>query len=659
MPRYLAVAWFVVLLGYAAEIGAQCSWEYRNGSAVTCTIRRLERQGVDLAGAEGTTRLDIRCNEQFLFESQLPVRAFGRLQTLTELTMESCKLLQLPVHAFDGLSNLKRLTVRTNNYVWAPGKTLDIRPDALVDLKDLQYLDLSHDNLRHLAEGTLCPLNNLQHLNLSSNRIRSAENLGFAPESQCSGGVDLHVLDASYNELQAIPEGWGVSRLRRLQQLFLQHNNITDLSSECLIGLSSLKVLNVSLNHLETLPEGVFAGSRELREIHLQHNELYSLPRGTFHRLEQLLVLDLSSNSLSSHHIGNGTFAGLIRLIILNLAHNALTRIDSRTFKELFFLQILNLRNNSIGHIEENAFLPLYNLHTLNLAENRLHTIDDKLFNGLYVLSKLTLNNNLITVIEVNAFKNCSDLKELDLSSNQLLEVPVALQNLSMLRTLDLGENQIASIHNGSFRNLVQLTGLRLIDNLIGNITRGMFWDLPRLSVLNLAKNRVQSVERGAFDRNADLEAIRLDRNFISDINGIFATLASLLWLNLSENHLVWFDYAFIPKNLKWLDIHANYIEALRNYYKLQEEIRVKTLDASHNRITEISSMAIPNSIELLFINNNLIETIHPNTFVDKTNLTREDLYANALATLQMHNIRLAPVPDTRPYLNSISVAIH
>uniref|UniRef100_A0A1B0DF24 Uncharacterized protein n=1 Tax=Phlebotomus papatasi TaxID=29031 RepID=A0A1B0DF24_PHLPP len=652
MPRYSTVACFVVvivLLGRTTDVVAQCSWEYRNGSAVTCSIRRLERQGVDLAGAEGTTRLDIICNEQFLFESQLPVRAFGRLQTLTELTMESCKLLQLPVHAFTGLSNLKRLTVRTNNYAWAPSKTLDIRPDALVDLKDLQHLDLSNNNLRNLLDGVLCSLNNLQHLNLSSNRIRAAENLGFATVSQCNGGADLHVLDASYNELQAIPEGWGVSKLRRLQQLFLQHNNITELSSECLIGLSSLKVLNVSFNHLETLPEGVFAGSRELREIHLQNNELYSLPRGTFHRLEQLLVLDLSSNSLTSHHIGNGTFAGLIRLIILNLAHNALTRIDSRTFKELFFLQILNLRNNSIGHIEENAFLPLYNLHTLNLAENRLHTIDDKLFNGLYVLSKLTLNNNLITVIEVNAFKNCSDLKELDLSSNQLLEVPQALQNLSMLRTLDLGENQISSFYNGSFRNLVQLTGLRLIDNLIGNITRGMFWDLPRLSVLNLAKNRVQSIERGSFERNTDLEAIRLDRNFISDINGVFATLASLLWLNLSENHLVWFDFAFIPKNLKWLDIHANYIEALRNYYKLQEEIRVKTLDASHNRITEISSMSIPNTIELLFINNNLIETIHPNTFVDKTNLTRVDLYANALTTLQMHNIRLAPVPENRP----------
>lgn len=110
-----------------------------------------------------------------------------------------------------------------------------------------------------------------------------------------------------------------------------------------------------------------------------------------------------------------------------------------------------------------------------------------------------------------------------------------------------------------------------------------------------------------------------------------------------TENHLNWFDYAFVPKNLTWLDIHGNYIESLQNYYKLQEEIQIKTLDASHNRLVDIGPMNVPNSIELLFINNNHIMTIHANTFIDKVNLTRVDLYANALQKLQMHQLRIAP----------------
>jgi Leucine-rich repeat (LRR) protein len=309
----------------------------------------------------------------------------------------------------------------------------------------------------------------------------------------------------------------------------------------------------------------------------------------------------------------------------------------------LYFLQILNLRNNSIGYIEDNAFTPLYNLHTLNLAENRLHTLSDNIFNGLKVLSKLTLNNNLISIIETDVFSNCTDLKELDLSSNQLQDVPEAIKGLTVLKTLDLGENQITQFKGGAFKNLNQLTGLRLIDNQIENITKGMFDSLPRLSVLNLAKNRIQAIERGSFDSNKEIEAIRMDGNFVSDINGIFSTLSSLMWLNLAENHLVWFDYAFIPKNLKWLDIHSNYIEMLGNYYKLQEEIQIKTLDASHNRVTEIGPMSVPNSIELMFINNNHISKILTNTFIDKTKLIRVDLYANNLQKLQLHQIRIAP----------------
>uniref|UniRef100_A0A1I8PJR2 TIR domain-containing protein n=1 Tax=Stomoxys calcitrans TaxID=35570 RepID=A0A1I8PJR2_STOCA len=640
-----------------SPVRAQCSWEFvRTTMDIKCNIRAIDAsQQLDLQVAETAARLEIACSNDVLYASDLAANTFGRLQKLSELQIESCKMQRLSENTFDGLMSLKRLTVQTHNAVWGPGKTLEIMPQTFNGLRELSELSLGDNNIRQLPEGVWCSMQNLQVLNLTSNRIRAAESLGFseklcAPNGKgASGGAELQVLDVSYNELRSLPDVWGASRLRRLQQLNLQHNNISSLAANSLAGLSSLRVLNLSFNHLESLPADSFAGNKELREIHLQGNELYDLPKGLFHRLEQLLVLDLSGNQLTSHHVDNNTFAGLIRLIVLNLANNALTRIGSKTFKELYFLQILDMRNNSIGHIEDGAFLPLYNLHTLNLAENRLHTLDNKIFNGLYVLNKLTLNNNLVSIVEAQAFRNCSDLKELDLSSNQLAEVPEAVQDLSMLKTLDLGENQISDFKNGTFRNLNQLTGLRLIDNRIGNITVGMFSDLPRLSVLNLAKNRIQSIERGAFDKNTEIEAIRLDKNFLTDINGIFATLASLLWLNLSENHLVWFDYAFIPSNLKWLDIHGNYIEALGNYYKLQEEIRVTTLDASHNRITEIGAMAVPNSIELLFINNNIIGQVQPNTFVDKTKLSRVDLYANVLSKLALNSLRVAPVAVDKP----------
>lgn len=649
----LAIHFDLVSLASAYEAPAstlnECQWDYSKTTKRTvCSVRTIEAShGAELLqDAQGTSKLDIVCDESILLESQLPKKLFRDLSSVSELALQSCKFVKLSEHSFDGLYGLKKLTIDTRNSQWGAMKALEVHQNALSGLKQLTTLELTESNIRIIPDGFYCPINNLQVLNLTRNRIRSTENLGFSGD-ECSALKEINNLDLSWNELRVIPENWAVSKLRRLQHLSLQHNNISELSSETLTGLNALRTLNLSCNHIDQIPSDFFASSKELREIWLQNNELYELPKGVFHQLEQLLVLDLSKNLLTSHHINNETFAGLIRLVVLNLSHNSLTRLDAKTFEKIFFLQVLNLRNNSIGYIEDSTFASLYNLYELNLAENRLHTLNDKLFNGLKVLSKLTLNNNLISIVEMNVFKNCSDLKELDLSSNQLQDVPEAIKDLSVLRTLDLGENQIAKFRVGAFKNLMQLSGLRLIDNQIENITKGMFEDLPRLSVLNMAKNRVQSIERGSFDANKEIEAIRLDGNFVSDINGIFSGLSTLLWLNLAENHMNWFDYAFVPKNLKWLDIHGNYIESLQNYYKLQEEIRIKTLDASHNRLTDVGPMNVPNSIELLFINNNHITAIHANTFIDKVNLTRVDLYANALQKLQMHQLRIAPSMST------------
>ncbi|XP_026275930.1 toll-like receptor 7 [Frankliniella occidentalis] len=638
-----------------------CSWAADNSSkgVVSCRVRKLDGEATNLSALqpESTSRLHVHCSDVLLFESSVPPHFFQRLSLLEELTIDNCKILELPSGAFEGLAALKHLSVSTHNVEWGSGKSLELDSGSLDGLKELQVLDLVHNNIRALPDDAFCSLANLQTLNLSRNHLRDFDKLGFAPRrlrevllgsGDCSGGAEVRALDLSFNHLPALGAASGLNRLRRLQHLHLQHNDIADVAGDAFKGLTALKVVNMSYNRLSTLNEGLFASSRELSEVYLQNNSLAELPRGLFHRLEQLVVLDLSRNLLTSAAVNESTFAGLIRLIVLNLAHNSLTHIDERTFKELYFLQILDLRNNSISHIADNAFMSLYNLHTLNLAENRLHSISAQLFNGLFVLSKLTLGNNMVANIDVLAFRNCSDLKDLDLSSNALQAVPDALHELSFLKTLDLGENQITTFKNGSFKGLSQLNGLRLIDNQIGNLTKGMFWDLDSLQVLNLAKNKIQSIERGTFDRNLQIEAIRLDGNYLVDINGVFLTLASLLWLNLSDNHLVWFDYAFVPPNLKWLDIHGNYIEKLGNYYELQEELHIKTLDASHNRIKEISPMAIPNSAELVFINNNLISKVAVSTFLGKTNLARVDMYSNELTKLDINAIRLSPWPANK-----------
>lgn len=641
---YIFFIAFIIMLTVLRETNGDCAWKDNDRSSVMCNMKNIDQSNiVDLEVAIGCTRLMINCDHTLLYESIIPAEFFHKHTSLEELYIDGCKILHLQNDTFNPLHQLRVLHVNTKNSIWGQSNVFDIEIGAFNGLTSVHTLNLNDNNIRMITGNALCAMKSLRTITLASNRIRSTDDIGFiaCPNANFN---ELQSIDLSNNEIITIKHGWMKSDLRAVHTLNLQQNNISKIETGSFDILPGLKKLNLSFNHLETLPTGLFNQCQHLEEIDLQNNKLYQLPFDIFAQLTQLIVLNLSNNQLSSHYIDSSIFSHLKRLVVLNLANNALTRIDSATFSELNFLQNLDLKNNSIGFVDDKTFAPLTNLHTLNLSGNRLHIVGNGLFNGLYVLSKLVLNNNLITVIDANAFVNCSSLKELDLSSNQLSDIPVAITSLHMLKSLDLGENRISELGNDSFRNLNQLTGLRLADNLISNITCGILYDLPKLSVLNLAKNKIISIERGSFDQNQVIEAIRLDKNLLTDINGIFSTLNSLLWLNLSENQLNWFDYAFIPMNLKWLDIHGNYIEALGNYYKLQNEITVKTLDASHNRITEINPTSVPNSIELFFVNNNLIRNVYPNTFIDKINLTRVDLYSNAITKLHLHAIRIAPI---------------
>lgn len=124
--------------------------------------------------------------------------------------------------------------------------------------------------------------------------------------------------------------------------------------------------------------------------------------------------------------------------------------------------------------------------------------------------------------------------------------------------------------------------------------------------------------------------------------------MPSLLWLNVSDNLLTAFDYSEIPAGLLWLDVHKNAIENLTDHFGVNAQLRLQTLDASFNHIREIGPMSVPHSIELLFLNDNLIFAVDAHTFKQKSNLTRVDLYANQISSMDVKALRLAPVPDYR-----------
>lgn len=674
---YATLCWMWLCAGGAsltsrvAEAPQECELQRVSDSSETtsvqlaCSLRTAAGATDLLAGltasqAQRITVLNLHCTDVLFFESSLDLgrrkeegtQLLSRFHNLKELRIESCKIRYVPSEVLSPLSGLRSLSIRTHNTDWS-AMSMEFHRDTFRGLTDLRTLDLGDNNIWTLPSEIFCLLYNLKDLNVTRNRLQDISNLGFsdwgngptAPGKSCN--TVMETLDMSYNEISNLPDN-GLSSLRALQKLFLQNNRISQVADRAFVGLSDMQILNLSTNALTALPPEMFQSSRDIKQIYLNNNSLSVLAPGLLEGLDQLQILDLSVNQLTSEWVNRDTFSGLVRLIVLNLSYNRITKIDALLFQDLNNLQFLSLEYNNIARNADGAFTNFKNLHSLSLAHNNIIEVDSGHFSNLYVLNQLFLDGNRITKIDLRSFENITKLHDLGLSGNQLSEVPEAIKTLRFLTSLDLGMNRITKVTTTHFEGLDDLYGLRLVGNKIEKISKDTFAALPSLQILNLASNNIDQIDDGAFAANQQLKAIGLDGNKLVDLKGIFTSTQPLVWLNVSSNELLWFDYSHIPTNLEWLDMHENNVEKLEDTYGIKESCNIKMLDVSFNKIRNLDKSSFPSRIETIILNNNNIDKISPGTFVQKYNLNKVILYSNKIKTLELGSFAIPSVPEDK-----------
>ncbi|XP_055906844.1 toll-like receptor Tollo [Eupeodes corollae] len=634
----------------------ECRWSGTTETDIVlvCQLRtinsELENTNFSVIQPQNTIRLRLECNDALFFQSSLSADSFRSLIELRALTIEYCKLGNITEGSFRGLQELRNLTIRTHNADWST-MSLEIAPNAFADFRQLDRLDLSLNNIWLVPDGIICPLKTLTHLNMSHNEIQDLGNFHFSASLSTRKsricGNSIIALDLSSNKIANLPSAI-FSALERVKKLKLGRNAMNFIADRAFEGLVSLSIIDLSENRLTSLPPELFSEAKYVKEIYLRNNSINVLAPGLFSELADLLVLDLSANELNSQWINAVTFVGLKRLILLDLSFNKISKLEQSIFRSLGSLQVLKLEENFIDHIPDNTFADLTNLHTLILSKNHITMIGANTLRGLNNILVLSMDYNRISKVDPMAFKNCTSVQDLHLNGNKLLTVPEALGQVPFLKTLDIGENLITTIENTSISVMESLYGLRLTENSIDYIRRGIFDRMTSLQIVNLSGNKIKGIEPGAFHRNFQIQAIRLDGNHLKSITGLFTELQNLVWLNISDNHLEKFDYGHIPTGLQWLDVRANRITQLGNYFEIETELMLSTFDASANRLTEITASSIPNSVEVLYLNDNQIEKIQPYTFFKKPNLTKVDLVRNKLTTLEPNALRLSPIPDDK-----------
>ena len=624
-----------------------CSWAPLDESSVflTCSLSsinsRLERTNFSVIPSEATRGLKIVCTEPHL--GSLEPAGFSSLHLLEELVIEGCALDTLPSDAFRGLVSLRRLAVSTRNL-----SVLRLQPDTFSHLPGLERLELVDNSIREFpAPGAqICSqLRGLKHLNLSSNQLGSVSSLGLGCLAQ------LTSLDLSHNEVTSLDTG---SLPPALQELRLGHNFIRFIGHD-VFSNSSVHTLDMANNQINHLPASLLRGV-PLRALLLANNTLSALPEDALHGQKQLETLDLSGNLVSSASLSPGLARDLFSLMELDLSGNLLTASPPSFLAALPNLQVLRLRDNRITAL---TLAPsLFQLRELDLAANRLVKIGSDNLAGLESLTHLSLAGNQIQTIHSATFRNASQILVLDISDNQLMEVPHSLKYLHNLQTLDIGGNYIRDIAAGDagaespLASMESLWRLQLPGNRIQNISHDVFTNLRTLQIIDLSRNEISSVGRGTFDQNKLLRAIRLDGNQIREIDGVFANLPELIWLNVSDNQIKNFDYALVPRTLHWLDISHNRVEELGNYFDLSSDLALSFLNAGFNKLSALAPVSVPDSVETLLLNDNTITEVLPYTFFKKSQLAKVDLTVNEISSISQTALRLSSdLLDTPQFL--------
>ena len=407
----------------------------------------------------------------------------------------------------------------------------ELEESTFVSLPILETLDLSHNNIVIVKNGAFKDIPRLKTLKLDHNRLSNYNGEFFA---NMGNDTDLHTLDLSHNDLNYLYDG-SFDYLPNLKSLDFSHNKFGFFPTDSVRGLGQLEALDLSHNMIKAVTEAQFANFPLLRSLDLSHNEVDMVSEDAFQNSTQLQEVDLSHNAIAE--VKTDTFSGTVRLN-LDLSSNLLDTLPDGIFerRRVFKLESIDLSNNRFRSIPVNVLQGQYFfIDSLKIANNSVREIPsdanilvnikeiDVSFNPLSKDSVVNMLNEPKTVHKLNmagtGIKVVPSLEtpfltHLNLSHNDISVLNEDILSKSSLISLDVSHNQIPNLSSGLSSSWPKLQNLKYLDignNPIGYVINGDFKYLDGLQVLKMSHlPKCYKVDKLAFSNLKELKHLEM-----------------------------------------------------------------------------------------------------------------------------------------------------
>ena len=391
-------------------------------------------------------------------------------------------------------------------------------------------------------------------------------------------------------------------------------NRIGNILPENLTKFDLIEAIDLSDCGLTEIPP-VLLHMKQLKVLNISGNHIHSLPDDWGHL--DLAALDISHNVLSE---ANSSIKCQKNLEVLVMENCNLMDFPCNVL-ELTKLRCLVLDNNPLGKLDFDA------LQSNSLQSISLQSCLIPEFCGSWLpnVQEINVGYNLIQDFPVDLSQ---DLTVLKLCDNQLDAIPDDLSLLENLNDLDVSFCELKEFPS-PILELKKLEHLDISNNFIRSIPQGI--TRLQLKKFHLGKNPLDEFPKFLCQFSA-LEKTDLSNCFLERIPPEIFGLKNLTEISLRDNCITELPEQVCQLNLEMLNLADNPLNGLPESFR--NFVNLKHLDISFTNLEEIPFQILYlNNIKRLAVKNNALEYL-PENWEKSINIQYLDLSENHFRTL-------------------------